>query len=599
MLRTFRIRLLIWTLGLLLAGLAVSFVLVARSLEKQYMLDAEAASLQKIGAVDWMLRNGPDFETPLQFDAWCTELGQRLGVRISYIAAGRVLADSGVSADRLQTMDDHSGRPEVLAALAGETGMDLRTSHTLGRKMLYVAREVEPSDGLPGGVLRLAVPFSELADKAAHARIYLFWAFGTALAGSLLLGILLSRMLMRSIDAFTATARAIGAGDYSRRITESPGGEFEPLAESINAMAKEIEGHVAALTEQQGQLRAMFEGMTEGVLVLDAEGRIVSCNQAWQNMFPAASGPVGLTPLEATRRLEIQDLVEALVQDPSLDTARACMELEDQRVLNMSGVPYQDQHRETKIIVVFHDVTEARRSEESLKTFVANVSHQLRTPLTSIRGYAETLRDNPPRERQQAGRFLDIISRNARHMDSIVSSMLTLAKSERAGTASDLKPVSLRRVVDDALADLDPLAANRNILLDTETIPDVRVMAENEGLLHVLHNLLHNALKHAPDNSTVTVSGHAEHGEAVVCVTDQGPGVPPEHAQRVFEPFYRVDPNPIDDQGGAGLGLAICQRIMRSLEGDIWLERPEFGGRGSTFCFRLKIAEKPQAEQRS
>ena len=594
-LRTFKIRLLIWTAGLLLAGLAVSFVLVARNLENQYMLDAEAASLQKLGAVDWLLRHGPQFENHVQLDAWATELGQRLGVRISYIAEGHVLADSGVSSERLSGLDDHSGRPEVIEALAGGTGVDLRTSHTLGQEMLYVARKVEASPGLPGGVLRLAVPFSDLAAQAALARSYLFWAFGTALAATILLGLLLSRMLMRSINTFTATARDIGQGDYARRIREVPGGEFEPLAEAINAMAKEIEHHVATLTEQQGQLAAMFEGMTEGVLVLDAEGRIVSCNKAWQEMFPAASGPVGLTPLEATRRLEIQDLTESLVGTPSPGVSRGSLELEDHRALNMSGVPYQDQHRETKIIVVFHDVTEARRSEEALKTFVANVSHQLRTPLTSIRGYAETLRDNPPQDRQAAERFLDIIGRNAKHMDSIVSSMLALAKSERAGATAELEPVSLRVVLANAVADLEPLAANRDIHLVTDHAPDIELLAEPQGLLHVLHNLLHNALKHAPDGSTIEVRAACENGEAVVCVLDQGPGIPLEHAQRVFEPFYRVDPNPIDDQGGAGLGLAICRRIMRSLDGDIWLERPASGAEGSSFCFRLKTADQPPA----
>lgn len=591
-LRTFRIRLLIWTAGLVLAGLAVSFILVAQSLTRQYMLDAEAASLQKLGVVDWLLRHNPGFDNNVRLDAWFTELGRRMGVRISYIAEGKVLADSGVTPDRLSQMEDHSGRPEVLAALAGDTGVDLRTSHTLGRKMLYVARTVEASAGLPGGVLRLAVPFSDLADKAAGARAYLFWVFGAALLGSLMLGLVMSRMLMRSINTFTATARDIGQGDYSRRILEVPGGEFEPLAEAVNAMAEEIERHVATLTEQQGQLRAMFEGMNEGVLVLDAEGRIVSCNKAWHRMFPSASGPVGLTPLEATRRLEIQDLVAGLVGDPSAGTARGCLELEDRRVLNMNGVPYQDQHRETKIIVVFHDVTETRRSEEALKTFVANVSHQLRTPLTSIRGYAETLSDNPPRNHESAKRFLDIIGRNATHMDSIVSSMLALAKSERTGAAADPSPVSLRAVLADAVADLEPLASSRNIRLATGQTPDVKVMADAEGLLHVLHNLLHNALKHAPDGSTILVRGEAEHGEAVVCVTDQGPGIPLEHAQRVFEPFYRVDPNPIDDQGGAGLGLAICRRILRSFHGDIWLERPQADAPGSAFCFRLKTADK-------
>ncbi|MBU4244328.1 MAG: PAS domain-containing sensor histidine kinase, partial [Proteobacteria bacterium] len=260
----------------------------------------------------------------------------------------------------------------------------------------------------------------------------------------------------------------------------------------------------------------------------------------------------------------------------------------DSRTVEVSGVPFFDYKGVRKVILVFYDITEMKRSEKGLKDFVANASHQLRTPLTSIKGYSETLLDNPPATPEGGRQFLEIILKNADHMDKVISSMLALARSEQVGEALALAPVSGRESMDRAVADVTPWAGERNITLRSRTPEsEMLVMAEPDGLLHVFHNLLNNAVKYSPEGGVITVSAEDDGESIVFCVEDQGPGISREHSIKVFERFYRVDENTIDGSGSSGLGLAICRRIVRNFDGEIWHDGYGEDIRGARFCFRL------------
>ncbi|MGE4552077.1 MAG: ATP-binding protein [Desulfovibrionaceae bacterium] len=594
-LRTFQMRILIWVAALLVAALAALFMLASRAVEARLVAEAQHKALRELDAVDFLLQHHAPFTDDRELDGFAEDLGARLGIRITYIQHGHVLADSNVPYDKVGGMQDHSDRPEVLAAEADGQGADIRTSATLDRKMLYVARAIPAGAGLPGGVLRLAVPFSDVAQSAAQARDSLAVAAVAVLLLAAALGWGLTSIMTRSLRAFSSAVAEIGAGNYQRRIREVPGGEFAPLAESVNAMAASIARHVALVEDQRGQLEAVFQGMHEGVAVLDAEGRIESCNAAFRAMFPDAPAPEGRTPLEATMRLEIQDAVDALVMEPDRASAGVGFELPSGRHLDLCAVPYLDHNAQRKIVLVLHDVTEVRRGETALKNFVANASHQLRTPLTSIQGYAETLLDNPPDDPATARRFLATIRKNAVHVSGMISSLLALARSERAQARNSLEPVNIALVLHRAVTDLEPLAQRRGIRMDTAGVDEVLVLGEPEGLLHLLHNLLHNALKHSPDGGVITVSAERHGDEAVFAVHDQGPGVPKEHAERIFERFYRVDANAVGDDGGSGLGLAICRQIARNFGGDVWYQTNTREGAGATFRFRLRT-DGPEPE---
>jgi len=588
-LRSFQMRILLWTWGLLLVALAVIFYYSTSLVRSDLLQETERRSMSELDSVRWLIRDHGMFESREGFAKWVDGLGRRLGARITYITkGGKVLADSDVGFSGVEGMDDHSQRPEVVAAHIEGRGSNVRYSDTMRKEMLYVAVKVVNVNDMPDGILRLAVPFSKVSARLQSLRYNFIWIFLITLACASVISAIMSRNMSREITSFSELAKSIGDGDYATRLRVLPGGEFMSLAQSVNTMAKSIERNVRLIEDQKGQLQAIFEGMREGVMSLDSKGRIESFNAALDDMFNLAETSIGRTPIEVTRRFEIQDLVEDIMEHPDHGEQSIQIDLMDSRTVEVSAVPCFDQNKVRKIILVFYDITEMKRSEKGLKDFVANASHQLRTPLTSIKGYTETLLDNPPAKPEDGEFFLEIVLKNADHMDKVISSMLALAKSEQMGKQLKLAPVSGREYISRTVSDITPWAAERNIMVETHAPDDdMLVMAEQDGLLHVFHNLLNNAVKYSPENGVITVSAEDDGESIVFTVEDQGPGISREHSTKVFERFYRVDENTIDGSGSSGLGLAICRRIVKNLGGEIWHDGYGEGTRGARFCFRL------------
>lgn len=593
-LRSFQMRILLWTWGLLLVVLGVIFYYSTSLVRSDLLEETKLRSMSELESVQWLIEDHGRFESDEDFAKWVDGLGHRLGARVTYIAkGGKVLADSDVGFSALNTMDDHSQRPEVVAAHIEGRGANIRYSDTVQKEMVYVAAKVRNAKSVPDGILRLAVPFSMVDARISSLRQNYIFIFLATLACAVVISIIMTRNMSREITTFSELAKAIGDGDYSSRLRVLPGGEFMSLAQSVNTMAKSIERNVRLIEDQKGQLQAIFEGMREGVMSLDAEGRIESFNAALDDMFNLADTSIGRTPVEVTRRFEIQDLVDELLNNPDKGGKFIQIDLMDSRTVEVSAVPYLDQHSVRKVILVFYDITEMKRSEKGLKDFVANASHQLRTPLTSIKGYTETLIDNPPAKPEDGRFFLDIVLKNADHMDKVISSMLALAKSEQMGKLLKIVPVSGRQFLSRTVGDVTPWAAERDITLKVQAPDDdMMVMGEPDGLLHVFHNLLNNAVKYSPDGGNITVTAQDDGESIVFCVEDQGPGISREHSTKVFERFYRVDENTIDSSSGsAGLGLAICRRIVRNFNGEIWHDGYGEDTRGARFCFRLNKSE--------
>lgn len=591
-------RLLLWGLGLLLAALGIFFVVTTQTVRSELVREAEQRAERELTTVKWLIAHHGDFESGQGFDDWITEVGLRLGTRISFVAGGKVLADSMVAYDGLSGLDDHSSRPEIAGATTTTVSTSARFSDTLGRDMIYAALRLPPSSGLPRGVVRIAVPISDLTDRVGALRQQFLLLLLGVLTVSALLVYVAAKTLSGSVSAFAEVAGDIGSGDYGRRIREVPGKEFSPLAEAVNTMADRIQTHIATIEDQKGQLGAMFEGLSEGVLVLDAGGRIESFNRAMAAMHPDVVSYIGKTPLEATMNISIQDAVEHILarQDSraaqfepvQLEPVQLEVELSGGKHLAISIVPFRDRKDVRKVVLVFHDVTETRRGERMLRDFVANASHQLRTPLTSIKGYAETLIASPPDDPEQAKAFLSTIERNAGHMSEVVSSLLALAKSEQL-KRTDTRPVDACAVLRQAAASLAPRAAESKMRIEAE-IPatPVFVRADAESLLHVFHNLIENAAKYGPEDTTITVQAIPGEGHVAFHVCDQGGGIAEEHRERIFERFYRVDENAVTGDGSAGLGLAICRQIVENFGGEIACLAPDESPSSQT-CFRFTL----------
>ena len=365
-----------------------------------------------------------------------------------------------------------------------------------------------------------------------------------------------------------------------RRVQEQARDEYEKLRRAQEQSSLQI----------QTQQEALFNSMAEGMLLLDPAGRIQLANQAFIRIFGVSSDIRSRTVMEALRLHEVVELVDALGPQKRVLGRELKLLRPNERWLQVSGSAiFNGEGNRHGTILVFHDLTRLKQLERTRQEFVANVSHELRTPLSLIKGYVETLRDGAVSNPEVAPKFLETIDRNAERLTLLIEDLLTISELESGRMKLQLQPVSLRAIVEKVLGDFGERAAARQIGL-IGNVPDLVLRADTDRLEQVLCNLVDNAIKYGRNHGTVAVHARAsDNGQIEVSVQDDGPGIPPESLERVFERFYRVDKARSREQGGTGLGLSIVKHIVQSHGGRVWV-KSQFG-QGSTFYFTLPEAE--------
>ena len=340
------------------------------------------------------------------------------------------------------------------------------------------------------------------------------------------------------------------------------------------------------LADAKAQQQVLFNSMLEGLLLLDRNRRIYLANRAFKNLFGLKTELRGKTIMEALRVHELAALVERVEGEGQvLDYELKLPELSERWLqVNAAAISNSTGEREGTILV-FHDLTRLKQLERTREEFVANVSHELRTPLSLIKGYVETLLDGARNDPEVAGRFLKIIERNAQRLDLLIQDLLTISALESGRIKLNPQPVTLRPLVEKVFADLKLPAAARGVTL-AAALPDLTAMADADRLEQVFANLVDNAIKYGRAQGTITVGGKkTDEGKIELFVQDDGPGIPPEALDRVFERFYRVDKARSREQGGTGLGLSIVKHIVQNHGGKVWVKSEP--GRGATFFFTL------------
>lgn len=439
-----------------------------------------------------------------------------------------------------------------------------------------------PADG--GRVVRVAVPASDIVQTRARMRKRLLVGFGFGFLGALLLSWIFVRAVTRPIQSMTRTAESLAAGKYDvAPPTEATaaGGELGVLARAMMHMAGEVKSRVNELTEQRDLLSVVVGGLVEGVVVVDPDGFIVLANKAARPLVQPEGRPSG--PLDGRERLP-----PALA--PLVDAARKGEPPEQElellgRTVRASARPLRG--TPPSVIVVLYDVTRMRALEAVRREFLSNAAHELRTPVTSISGYAETLLGGGVDAGTQQ-EFITTIHRNAQRIADMVSDLLVLdTLGGRAAVVGERAAVTLLEVVRDAVRTAKGFAPSAQ--LDVDVPADVLVLGTREGLDHVVQNLVDNAIKYG-GGTPVTVRASRTGGRVRLTIEDAGPGIPAGHEERIFERFYRVDAGRSREQGGTGLGLAIVKSHVEAMGGRVWFEHASPGAR---FVIELDAATNP------
>jgi len=347
--------------------------------------------------------------------------------------------------------------------------------------------------------------------------------------------------------------------------------------------------HQQTTVDAKAQQQVLFNSMLEGLLLLDRNRRIYLANRAFKNLFGLKTELRGKTVMEALRVHELAALVERVESDGQVfDYELKLPELSERWLqVNAAAISNSAGEREGTILV-FHDLTRLKQLERTREEFVANVSHELRTPLSLIKGYVETLLDGARDNPEVAERFLQIIERNTSRLDLLIQDLLTISALESGRITLNLQPVPPRPLAEKILTDLKTRASAKDVKL-VNALPELTATADANRLEQVLANLVDNAIKYGRANGTVIVGGQKTDADKIeIFVQDDGPGIPPESLDRVFERFYRVDKARSREQGGTGLGLSIVKHIVQSHGGKVWVKSEP--GKGATFSFTLPQA---------
>jgi two-component system, OmpR family, phosphate regulon sensor histidine kinase PhoR len=518
-------------------------------------------------------------------------LAGRTGARVTLINVdGRVLGDShGKPAD----MDNHRDRPEIAAALQGREGLSSRLSVSTGEERLYLALPVL-REGRVAGVVRLSLPLAEIRRQARQQWSLLVAA---ALAALLVAGFAswrFSRVLVEPLKPIQEMAAQVAAGEAREPLPNLGSDEVGRLGRAINDMARALKEKISEVEEGKARLETVVESIPSAIIFLGKYKNILLVNGAAEKL-------TGLN-----RRLLVGQRLEKVIRDTQVirlvDEALAgqvrhlggevTFSYPARKVMELGGGPvYQREGAIAGLVMAFHDITEIRRLEKVRRDFISNVSHELKTPVTSVKGYAETLLDGALEDRATALEFVGIIDREAGRLSRLIDELLEISRMENRQVSFDIRTLDLREVMEKAYGNLLQKAENEGIrmLLETGAEP-LLVRGDADKLQQVLNNLLENAVKYSPPGSQVRISYHREEEarEAVVRVSDTGPGIPPEDLTRVFERFYRVEKDRSRRQGGSGLGLAIVKHILEGHGGRVWAENNP--GKGASFLFTLPLA---------
>lgn len=503
--------------------------------------------------------------------------------RVTVISpSGKVVADSESDPTK---MENHSDRPEFQDALKGNIGTSRRLSPTLHFTMVYLAVPIK-DDGRTIGVIRTALAATALdaAPETIYRHIFIGALLITIFAA--IASLLAVRWIDKPLLLMKNAASRFANGDFNSHVPASDIEEFASLADTLNQMAAQLDTQVRTITQKSSEQQAILSSMKEAVIAINNDDRLLILNPMAEKLLGVEIESVkGKTIQEAIRNVDLQKFFERTHISQTLLTDE--ITFRPGTLMQAMGTPLVDTNgKKIGVLVVLNDITQTHNLEKMRKEFVANVSHELKTPITSIKGFVETLREGSIKDPEKAADFLEIIARQSERLDAIIDDLLALSRIEQRIEFKEIEMEvgSIKEVLMATVVSLQSKAKEQNVKISLECDEDIYIRMNSPLLEQAVTNLVDNAIKYSPGGSVTIKTEKMDH-EAAIRVIDTGVGIEPEHIPRLFERFYRVDKARSRKMGGTGLGLAIVKHIVQAHKGRTEVQSKP--GSGSTFSIVL------------
>jgi two-component system phosphate regulon sensor histidine kinase PhoR len=508
-------------------------------------------------------------------------LGAQIEARITIIDVdGVVLGDSE---EDPAVMENHSDRPEVISALSTGKGSSTRYSNTLKMDMMYVAVPIIV-DGSTLGVARLSLPLEDI--NQIISQMYRSVAFGALIAVviTVLLAFQISRTTLEPIKKLTQLSRRLARGELDQEIEVVSNDEIGELAYEFNYMSARIKEMVALLAGERDRMSLILDQMGDGIVIVDGKSRITMVNKAASRMLEIDElKALGTAFIEAIRDYEIDGIIKDCLETGKQQ--KKIIELKDRNLyLGIISTPLEGK---AGCLMLIQDLAEIRRLEKIRQDFFSNLSHELRTPIASMKALSDTLKEGAIKDAEVADDFLNKISVELDKLNQLTNEMSELSQIESGRLRLDKSPINIEDTVNNAIERLEAQAERAGLKMACDfSRPLPSPMADSLRIEQALVNLIHNAIKFTPSGGRIEIAAREVDGEVVISIADTGTGIPSEDIPRIFERFYKVD-RARSSGSGTGLGLAIAKHIVQAHGGRIWVESKQ--GQGTTFYFTLPV----------
>jgi len=583
---------LIISFSVLAAGFFMAELLSAahlRTLQENLLREARLLS----ATVDWS-RLSDDEGSKREYGRLVQKLKDFADARVTYIRKdGKVLADSDLEADQ---MENHADRQEIVEAASHGVGYAIRYSETIGQNMMYVALSIGQAHDPNQGFLRLAVSLESV--ESSISRLWYTLGIGLLIILVVAIGVIYrsSSAMTRPIERMTRVAHEISGMNYNVRVPVKSDDEIGQLSRAINLMADSLQIQMNRIQENERRLQSVLENMISGVLMIAPDRRIVLVNRAAEEMLGFTSDVLQSMPFdEADLPDELVRWIRQCIESRESVQGELSYRNKEERNLEVHAISLTDVQGEWfGVLLVLHDITAIRRLERMRSEFVANVSHELKTPIASVKGFAETLMGGALEDKETARSFLQIIYDESDRLDRLIGDLMELSKIESKKVPLHFSPIRLQEFLEGIVNVMRPAAGKKQIRLNLRVDEDLYIEADEDRLRQIVLNLLSNGISYTPEGGTVTTEveriGDKENYEKIrLTISDNGIGIPEKDLPRIFERFYRVDKARSRSSGGTGLGLSIVKHLVELHHGSIRVESKV--GLGSRFIIELPAVQ--------